>query len=217
MDYIGFGPLEECPPWAERRTVNGGRSASSRERPCMSPGGLPKAEAVASPVTGPACARVWPFGLAGRGRTRVSEVLRHPEGGQGFPSQEYPARQALRTASGAAEICFSFRIQTIRLERLPFVAPGYCHGNALPSCTGSPRVAATVLGPAKPAGVQVFATAAPIGAYLIIIQFSESSGNNTTPPWQGLFQVHSGCNQLSESGLSGLDDFQDRVNNPANP
>ena len=127
----------------------------------MSPGDLPKACATAHPVSWLADVRGWPFSLAGRGRTRVSDIRHHPEGWQGFPSQEVIFQQPLRTASGAAEICPSFRIQTIRLERLPCIAPGYSHGNALPSCTGSPPLAATVLGPAKPAGVQVLATAAP--------------------------------------------------------
>ena len=183
----------------ERRTVNGGRPALSQGRPFVSPGDLPKAYAVAPPVAGLADAREWLFGLAGRGRTRVSDILRHPEGWQGFPSQEDLARQTLRTASGAADICFSPRIQTIRLERLPCISPGYCHGYALPSCTGSPPMAATVLGTAKPAGIQAFATAAPIGVYLIIIQFRESSGNNTAPP-TGRFDY------LTESGFTGFKD-----------
>lgn len=143
--------------------------------------GTCRKHALAPPIAGPADSHRQPFGLAGRGRTRVSEIRYHPKGWQGFPSQGDLVLQAFRTDSGAAEFYLSFRIQTIRLERLPCIAPGYSHGNALPSCTGSPPAAATVLGPAKPAGVQVFATAAPIGAYSIIIQFRESSGNNTIP------------------------------------
>ena len=112
-------------------------------------------------------------------------ILCHTEGWQEFPSQEDLVQQTPKNASGAAKICFSLRIQSIRLERLPCIAPGCGHGNALPSCIGSPPAAATVLGPAKPAGIQVFATAAPIGICPIIIQFPESSGNNTTLPFQG--------------------------------
>ena len=152
-----------------------------RNAPSCRQGTCRKHTPVAPMVAGPADAREWPSGLAGRDRTRVSDILHHHEGWQGFPGREDLFQQALRTESGAAEISFSFRIQTIRLERLPCIAPGYSHGNALPSCTGSPPVAATVLGPAKPAGFQVFATAAPVEICLIIIQFRESSGNNTTP------------------------------------
>ena len=148
----------------------------------MSTGDLPNATVVMPPVAGTVDTRGWPFGLAGRGRTRVSKILHHTEVWQGFPSQENLIRQALGTVSRESEICFRFRIQTIRFERLPCIVPGCCHGNALPSCMGSPLAAATVLGPAKPAGIQVLVTAAPIRVCLIIIQFRESRGNNIIPP-----------------------------------
>lgn len=170
-EFTWAGCLAELPPRTERGAVSGGRPALSRERLFMSPGDLPGADVVMLAVAWPADVREWPFGLTGRGGTRVSSVPRRPVGWQGFPSQEDLSQQSLRTASGVAEICFSFRIQTIRLERLSCIAPGCCHGNALPSCIGSPPAAATVLGSVKPAGVQVFVTAAPIGACSIIIQF----------------------------------------------
>ena len=182
MNQLRAGCLAECPPRTERGTGNGGRPALSRERPFTSPGDLPKACAATPPVAGPAdvCGRA--FGVAGRGRTRADDIMDRPEDRQGSSSQGDLVQQILRAESGVAEICFSLRIQTIRLERLPCIAPGCCHGNALPLCIGSPPAAATVLGPAKPAGVQVFATAAPIGICLIIIQFRESPGNNAITP-----------------------------------
>ena len=181
MNLLGAGCLAELPPWTERGTVNGGRPALSQERLSMSPGDLPKADAVPPPVAEPADALGCPFRLAERGRTRVSDIRRRPKGWQGFPSQEDLVQHTPKTASVATEICFSLRIQTIRLERLPCISPGSSHSNALPSCIGSPPAAATVREPAKPAGIQVFVTAAPIGVCLIIIQFRQPPSNNPAP------------------------------------